>query len=65
MIRQLELLNEALDMSEHLVETLVRVLRRVDANDLYLVELMQAVQATDILAVRASQIGRASCRERV
>ena len=49
-----------LDMSEHLVKTLVRVLRRVDANDLYLVELMQAVQATNILAIGASLTTEAS-----
>ena len=60
MIRQLQLLYETFDMSEHLVETLIRVLRGVDTNNLYLVELMQAVQATDILAVRASLTAEAS-----
>ena len=60
MIRKLKLLYESLDMSEHLVETLVRVLRRVDTNDLYLVELMQTVQATDILAIRTSLTAEAS-----
>ena len=52
-IGELQLLQQALYVGQHLLERLVRVLRGVDAYDLHLVELMQAVQAAHVLAVRA------------
>ena len=39
-------------MGNHLIQSGVRVLRLLDAHDLYLVELMQTVQTPHVLAVR-------------
>ena len=50
--RQLKCLNERADVRDHLLERCVGVLRPIDADDLHLVELVQAVEPTHILAVR-------------
>ena len=50
-VRQFQFLHQALYMVEHLVETLVRVLRLVYAYNLYLVELMQTVKSSHIFTV--------------
>jgi len=60
---QLQLLQETLYVVEHLVQALVRVTWLVDAYNLYLVKLVQAVQATNVLAVATSlttEAGRVS-----
>ena len=63
MVWQLQLLQEALYVVEHLVQALVRVTWLVDAYNLYLVKLVQTVQATNVLAVATSlttEAGRVS-----
>ena len=56
-------------MCDHLVQAVVTVVRVIDGHDLHFVELVQSVQPTYILAVRACfssktrRVGRAFDRE--
>ncbi len=60
MIGELQLDEQALNVVEHLLIGSVGVLRSVDAYNLYLVELMQSVQAAHVLAIAASLTTEAS-----
>ena len=63
MVWQLQFLQQPLYVVEHLVQTLVRVTWLIDAYNLYLVKLVQAVQAANILTVATSlttEAGRVS-----
>ena len=51
MVWQFQLLQKTFNMVEHLVQTLVRVTWLIDANNLYLVELVQAVQTANVLTI--------------
>ncbi len=53
MIGELQLLKQTLDMVEHLMPGSVRMLRRIDAHNLDLVELVQAVESAHVLTVAA------------
>ena len=70
-VLQSELVHQRLHVGDHIVQGLVGILRLLHAHDLDLVELVQAVQAADILAVRtglaaeARRVGRQALRNLV
>ena len=53
MIGQFQLLHQTLHVVEHFLQTLVGVGGLVNANNLYLVKLVQSVQSAHVFAIAA------------
>ena len=61
MILKSKLFYNALYMSNHLIEGCITVLRLLDTDNLYLVELMETVESADILTIRTGLTAEAGC----